>query len=583
MTGSDDFAFDRVDGDTPWRETGNTGFEQFLGAISRTQPPATQSPLVAEARELYEVLHDAGLTRFAAAMLWHEKKNDTWRDTPIPARLHNPFSTKDRARPGEWEAFDSYAEAARAWVARIGKEPYPQDGSIREFIEIYAPSVENDVERYITMLVDGINALAPENGDVSPNGARAPEFIGLPATMPVEVLLALFPEANPRGPVTQFYIDYCTTVMPPGQWPSFNGSEELSDGSTWWKFNPLHIFSNPEGKIWVAGDLQQPPHVATHSMVPRDLAWDEPGSTANVVPQRDFAPKEAAMARDRERRLAVTASETELLAAPRGEAVRSLPAGTRVTILSSAEEGFSLVAIANGASEEGYVAEAAIVDSADVLAVPQNMPRDRDRGRDRNRDRDRDRERGRQRGHGRDRPGRSTDRDGQATTGGAGPSVAPETTSGHGGGGEETLGGNAGAGPQTHGAAGAGEQIANEARRYVGRRYVWATHGPDTFDCSGLVHWVMLQATNQNISPDSHTQFNMGTAVEWDQLRPGDILFYDPQHGGEVREGNRASHVGIFVQDGQMVNALNEDRGVIMSDPFSDYFRPLYLGARRLA
>jgi cell wall-associated NlpC family hydrolase len=145
------------------------------------------------------------------------------------------------------------------------------------------------------------------------------------------------------------------------------------------------------------------------------------------------------------------------------------------------------------------------------------------------------------------------------------------------------LGGNAGAGPQTHGAAGAGEQIANEARRYVGRRYVWATHGPDTFDCSGLVHWVMLQATNQNISPDSHTQFNMGTAVEWDQLRPGDILFYDPQHGGEVREGNRASHVGIFVQDGQMVNALNEDRGVIMSDPFSDYFRPLYLGARRLA
>jgi len=96
------------------------------------------------------------------------------------------------------------------------------------------------------------------------------------------------------------------------------------------------------------------------------------------------------------------------------------------------------------------------------------------------------------------------------------------------------------------------------------------------------VHWAILQATGENVSPDSHTQFNSGSPIEWDQLRPGDIVFYDPQHGGEVREGNNASHVGIFVRDGQMVNALNEQRGVIISDPFSDYFKPLYLGARRL-
>jgi cell wall-associated NlpC family hydrolase len=52
--------------------------------------------------------------------------------------------------------------------------------------------------------------------------------------------------------------------------------------------------------------------------------------------------------------------------------------------------------------------------------------------------------------------------------------------------------------------------------------------------------------------------------------------------GAEVREGNAASHVGIFVREGQMVNALNEERGVIASDPFSDYFKPRYIGARRL-
>jgi cell wall-associated NlpC family hydrolase len=128
-----------------------------------------------------------------------------------------------------------------------------------------------------------------------------------------------------------------------------------------------------------------------------------------------------------------------------------------------------------------------------------------------------------------------------------------------------------------------GDRISAEALRYIGRPYVWATHGPDTFDCSGLVHWVVLQATGENISPDSHAQFNRGSPVEWDVLQPGDIVFYDTMGGGEVREGNKASHVGIFIGRGRMVNALNEQAGVREDDPFSDYFKPKYLGARRMA
>ena len=127
-----------------------------------------------------------------------------------------------------------------------------------------------------------------------------------------------------------------------------------------------------------------------------------------------------------------------------------------------------------------------------------------------------------------------------------------------------------------------GERIAAEAQRYIGSRYVFATHGPESFDAPGLVSWVVLQTAGRTISPDSHAQFTMGTPVDLDGLQPGDILFYDTMNGMEVREGNAASHVGIFVGNGQMVNALNEDRGVIASDPFSEYFKPRYLGARRL-
>jgi cell wall-associated NlpC family hydrolase len=131
-------------------------------------------------------------------------------------------------------------------------------------------------------------------------------------------------------------------------------------------------------------------------------------------------------------------------------------------------------------------------------------------------------------------------------------------------------------------AGGAGARIAAEAERYVGRRYVHATRGPDTFDCSGLVHWVVGQVTRQAISPDSHAQFRLGTAVDPGQLQPGDLLFYDTMDGREVREGNTASHVGVYVGPGRMINALNEERGVIDSDPFSPYFAPRFLGARRL-
>jgi cell wall-associated NlpC family hydrolase len=143
-------------------------------------------------------------------------------------------------------------------------------------------------------------------------------------------------------------------------------------------------------------------------------------------------------------------------------------------------------------------------------------------------------------------------------------------------------GGQNGNGSPADGTGDVGDRIAAEAHRYVGRPYQLGTHGPNTFDCSGLVHWVVLQVTETEISPDSHAQFNLGAPVARNQLQPGDLVFYDTQAGGEVREDNTASHVGIVVDNGQMVNALNEDADIIVSDPFSAYFAPRYLGARRL-
>jgi len=746
---------ERVDGSTPWHKTGNTDFEHFLAAISRSLPPGGPSPLAGEARDLYQVLSDAGLSRFAAAMLWHEKKNDTWRDTPIPAWMHNPFSTRDRSRPGEWEQFDSYADAARAWVARVNKDPYPQNGSIQDFVNTYAPGFENDVPRYVAVLTEEINALPVENalpaapkgkaisipglsrpvfvpedlvvevqlippghtnnrpglpmtpetytqhdtdnvnegmgaaahsrwldngaegaadtqvgvhafvddkkviiktpfnevqwhaGDsggpgnmgsiscelcvnsdrdvaraernaavfaaavirdglqtgietlephqhwsgkncprsllprwddyvrtvgnlISEGGIPAPSFPGLPSSMPVEVLLALFPDANPTGPVTRFYIDYCVNHMPPGQWPRFNGFKDLSDGTRWWDFNPLHMFSDPEGHVWTAGEEKGSSSPATPGPSAQgDLAF---GADLHRMPARDFGVKDAAMAHDRQRHLAVTTSEADLLSAPGGETMHVVPVGTHLTVLGDAEDGLVPVVVSGDGQEQGYVRADEIADATDAeinaaLAARSQQMKPGKRKPSERKQNGHKTHRDEPNGHkaeGRKSEGRKTHPEGPKTP------PDPETHP-------------TGSGPvPASGSSDRGGRIAAEAEQYVGYPYVWATHGPNSFDCSGLVHWAILQATGENVSPDSHAQFNSGTPVEWDQLRPGDIVFYDPQHGAEVREGNNASHVGIFVRDGQMVNALNEQSGVVMSDPFSDYFKPLYLGARRL-
>jgi hypothetical protein len=132
----------------------------------------------------------------------------------------------------------------------------------------------------------------------------------------------------------------------------------------------------------------------------------------------------------------------------------------------------------------------------------------------------------------------------------------------------------------------AGDQAARaiaRARTQLEASYVLGTAGPETFDCSGFTYWVAQPV----IGPldfelrSSHHQFNLwGVAVEPGQVRPGDLLFFDSM--GVTVFGNRASHVGLYLGDGQMIHAANEEDGVIISRPFEGWYGPRFIGARRI-
>ena len=105
------------------------------------------------------------------------------------------------------------------------------------------------------------------------------------------------------------------------------------------------------------------------------------------------------------------------------------------------------------------------------------------------------------------------------------------------------------------------------AMAQVGKAYVWGASGPSAFDCSGLT---MAAWATQGVSlpHNSGAQYAAGTPVSESELQPGDLVFYY----------SPISHVGLYVGDGQVVNALNPGSGVQVSGlhdmPFSGAVRP---------
>lgn len=115
-----------------------------------------------------------------------------------------------------------------------------------------------------------------------------------------------------------------------------------------------------------------------------------------------------------------------------------------------------------------------------------------------------------------------------------------------------------------------GGSAVDYALSMLGVRYVWGGASPGGFDCSGLVVWAYAQV---GVSLPHYTGalWNAGVPVSYDQLQPGDLVFF---HG--------LGHVGIYIGGGQMVHAPHTGDVVKISDISSGYYRETYEGARRV-
>ena len=90
------------------------------------------------------------------------------------------------------------------------------------------------------------------------------------------------------------------------------------------------------------------------------------------------------------------------------------------------------------------------------------------------------------------------------------------------------------------------------AKAQVGKGYVYATSGPNTYDCSGLTAAAWAHG-GVGLAHYSGAQYQETTRIGAGDLQPGDLVFYGP--GG-------SQHVEIYIGGGMVVSASNPSSGV---------------------
>ncbi len=96
---------------------------------------------------------------------------------------------------------------------------------------------------------------------------------------------------------------------------------------------------------------------------------------------------------------------------------------------------------------------------------------------------------------------------------------------------------------------GSGQAVVDYACQFIGNPYVWGgTSLTSGADCSGFVQSV-YKHFGVSLPRTSGQMRGAGKGVSYSEAVPGDVICYD-------------GHVGIYMGDGQIVNAINSSKGI---------------------
>lgn len=103
---------------------------------------------------------------------------------------------------------------------------------------------------------------------------------------------------------------------------------------------------------------------------------------------------------------------------------------------------------------------------------------------------------------------------------------------------------------RSRGSAAQGQAAVAWATTQIGVPYAWGGVGPDGYDCSGLTGRAWLNA-GLGLNRTSRDQYKQVLKISYDELRPGDLVFWssDPSNPDAIH------HVAMWVGGGMIVEA----------------------------
>lgn len=115
-------------------------------------------------------------------------------------------------------------------------------------------------------------------------------------------------------------------------------------------------------------------------------------------------------------------------------------------------------------------------------------------------------------------------------------------------------------------------KVISLAMSWEGVPYLYGGKSRSGVDCSALVQ-IVFQQIGIELPRTSYEQFRMGIGVPKANLLPGDLVFFSTS-------GSGASHVGIYIGDGNFISATRHN--VEVQSLESTYWENSYRGSRRV-
>lgn len=118
-------------------------------------------------------------------------------------------------------------------------------------------------------------------------------------------------------------------------------------------------------------------------------------------------------------------------------------------------------------------------------------------------------------------------------------------------------------------------KLINQAKKYIGVKYVYGGTSPKGFDCSGYVKY-LYNKVGVTLNRTARNQLANTVIIAKEDLQPGDLVIFS-----NTSETGFASHTSIYIGNGKIIHS-GASRGVYIADLDGDYYVKHYQCSRRV-